>query len=111
MQELKQFWNASVERCGFILKSGEIVEVENISEAPEMEFEVSEEDLEKYYSEISATWHSHINSFSNLSLSDYHTFLGFPEFDHWIVSQYKTVRFYVENNAVFIGEVLPYEES
>jgi len=103
--KLSDFWNPEVERCGFILKSGEIVEVDNISEDPQNGFEVSEKDFEKYYSETAASWHSHTDDFANLSLSDYYTFLNLPEWDHWVISKNKCVKFSVKSNCVILEEV------
>ena len=111
MKELKQYWGSEFERCGFILKSGEIVEVTNIANNPEKEFQVSDEDFEKYYADTVASWHTHTDTFSNLSLSDYYTFLALPEWKHWIVSQHKTVQFYVEGKDVFVGEVIPHSDD
>ncbi|GFD70937.1 hypothetical protein KUL118_01770 [Tenacibaculum sp. KUL118] len=111
MGQLSNFWNAEKERCGFILKSGEVVEVENIAESPEEEFEVSESDFEKYYSDTVASWHTHTNDFSNLSLSDYYTFLSLPEWDHWVVSQHKSVKFSVKSECVILEEVVPHDND
>ena len=111
MNDLQKYWNSDEERCGFILKSGEIVEVPNIAPNPQHEFEVSEEDFEKYYSEVAASWHTHTNDFSNLSLSDYYTFQGLPEWDHWVVSKYKMVKFILKSGCVIIDSVVNYGDS
>lgn len=111
MKKLSDLWNDKAERCGFILKSGEIVEVDNIAEDPKNEFEVSESDFEKYYEDTVASWHSHTDDFSNLSLSDYYTFLALPEWDHWIVSKYKAVKFSVKSECVILEEVVPHGDN
>ncbi len=111
MKKLSDLWNDTAERCGFILKSGEIVEVDNIAEDPKNEFEVSEADFEKYYANAVASWHSHTDDFSNLSLSDYYTFLSLPEWDHWIVSKYKSVKFSVKSECVILEEVVPHGDD
>lgn len=111
MVQLSDFWNGDKERCGFILKSGEVVEVENIAEAPELEFEVSEEDFEKYYADTVASWHTHTNEFANLSLADYYTFLALPEWEHWVVSKLKSVKFSVKSGSVILEEVIPHGDD
>lgn len=111
MLNLKTYWNDKVERCGFILKSGEVVEVKNIAQDPTREFEVSDKDFEKYYSEVAASWHTHINDFANLSLSDYYTFLNIPEWEHWVVSKFKSVKFKVQDQSVILDEVIPHDND
>lgn len=111
MVKLSDFWSQDTERCGFILKSGEVVEVENIAEDPKNEFEVSEEDFEKYYPDTVASWHSHTDDFANLSLSDYYTFLNLPEWQHWVVSKHKSVKFSVKSEAVILEEVVPHGDD
>lgn len=111
MLSLKNYWDSEVERCGFILKSGEVIEVRNIAQDPTKEFEVSDNDFEKYYSEVAASWHTHTNDFANLSLSDYYTFLNIPEWDHWIVSKFKSVKFSVQEKCVILDEVIPHGDD
>lgn len=73
------------ERVGFILRSGEIVEVENICPQPTEGFEVRGEDLLRYHDEVVATWHTHPGKDSCLSASDYHGFRNYPYWDHYII--------------------------
>lgn len=73
------------ERVGFILSSGEVVEVENVSDDPENAFKVSLEDIIAHEANATGTWHTHPGETSNLSVSDYKSFLNWPTLDHYIV--------------------------
>lgn len=73
------------ERVGYILKNGEIVEVENICEDPENGFDVKGEDLLKWPPLAAATWHTHPGQTSNLSGADYAGFQYYPDLLHYIV--------------------------
>ena len=92
-----------LERVGFILKSGEIVEVPNVCAKPEEGFDVSGEDIVKYADTSVATWHTHPGGNNNLSVSDFNTFLNWPELDHYIVGTNGVRRYYVEQGEVLIG--------
>lgn len=95
------------ERCGFILKTSEIVEVQNIHHDPMHYFEVDDKDLEKYRDHIAATWHTHIHDSANLSAEDYQLFLKHPRWPHCIISSKNVWVYYVMNNKVFVT----YEDS
>ena len=73
------------ERVGFILSSGEVVEVENVSDDPENAFKVSLEDIIAHEANATGTWHTHPGGTSNLSVSDYKSFQGWPNLTHHII--------------------------
>ncbi|WOF44373.1 Mov34/MPN/PAD-1 family protein [Sphingopyxis indica] len=77
---------ASIERCGFLLKDGTLVEVPNVHSEPEKGFDMDSaamiEHLEK---PLVATWHTHPGGDPNLSQEDYAGFLNWPHLKHYIV--------------------------
>ena len=99
MQQLLEKLEGDLERVGFVLKDGEVVEVTNHSETPEVAFRVSMEDIEKYENDAIATWHTHPGSSKNLSVSDFYTFLSWPHLDHYIVGVNGVQRYYVDENG------------
>jgi proteasome lid subunit RPN8/RPN11 len=48
------------EACGFILNSGELIELDNRSTIPD-QFVISSQDYARYDEEIAAVWHTHAN--------------------------------------------------
>lgn len=104
---LRQKHDSFRERCGFILKTGEVVEVQNIHPEPMHYFEVDDTELEKYRDRIAATWHTHIHDSANLSAEDYHNFLKHQDWPHYIISSKNVWLYYVMNNKVFVT----YEDS
>lgn len=111
VKALRTYWSDRVERCGFILTNGQVIEVENVANNPETEFEIAESVFNEYADEIKATWHTHTGTNANLSLEDYLTFLAFPEYQHWIVSAKKTVLFGIEENSVVIQGVYHHDND
>lgn len=95
-------FEGDLERCGFILKTGEIVECDNIASDPKEAFEVSAEQILQFADEAVATWHTHPNQDYNLSYDDHQTFLCWPNLDHYIVGTNGLRRYYVENGDVLI---------
>jgi proteasome lid subunit RPN8/RPN11 len=93
------------ERVGFILPDGTIIEVQNISDEPEKSFDVRGEDLILYITEKQAiaTWHTHPNTPSNLSVGDYQTFLAYPKQRHFISGSDGLSEFYVEDGDVLVA--------
>jgi proteasome lid subunit RPN8/RPN11 len=73
------------ERVGFILGTGEIIEVQNVSASPRDSFVVRPEDILRYEDKISATFHTHPDTTSNLSDEDFQAFKDWPEFRHLII--------------------------
>ena len=74
---LNNLWNPRVERCGFILEKGEILEVENCHPQPSNSFAINPKELER--DDIIAIWHTHPTDDTNLSIEDYSAFLNFPQ--------------------------------
>jgi proteasome lid subunit RPN8/RPN11 len=99
----RQYWNARIERCGFVLLSGEIIEVNNIALDPEDNFEISFNDIEKYEGQIAASWHTHPRGSANLSQSDYQLFLQVPEWQHVVISKDEMTFYFEDEGCVFRG--------
>lgn len=99
---LIELYDPLVERVGFILKSGEVIEVQNICEKPEEGFDVSGEDIAKYGLDAIATWHTHPNASNNLSMNDHEMFLNWPELSHYIVGTNGVRCYVVEDGEVLI---------
>ena len=97
------FYDARVERCGVITKSGRIIELQNTSLTPELTFGISDTDIETYLPSTLAFWHSHPESTGNspnLSVDDYLTFLNYPQQLHIIFCYDKYIIYAVKNNLV-----------
>lgn len=75
------------ERVGFILRSGEIVEVKNVSNDPLNAFAVEPEELIRLEDEMVASWHTHPGVTSNLSGDDYAAFKSWPDLLHYIIGK------------------------
>src|SRR4029077_12020563 len=69
--KLKKFLTGDKERVGFVLKTGQIVDVPNVCLEPEKGFLVRAEDLLKYEGKVAATWHTHPQGTAVLSVGDY----------------------------------------
>jgi len=96
---LKEKLTDGPERVGFILESGEIVEVQNICHEAENGFEVSGTDLVKHQHAV-ATWHTHPSQDSNLSVNDYYGFRNWPEQTHIIIGTDGVSSYRVEGGRV-----------
>lgn len=101
-EQLLEKWNPLVERCGFILTDGEIVECENVDPNPEIFFEIGTDSIGQYRDRVSATWHTHTNTGPNLSAEDYQAFLSYPDWFHYIISDQEVWCFFVRNKAVIL---------
>jgi proteasome lid subunit RPN8/RPN11 len=104
MRSLSDFWNAHLERCGFLLRDGRLIEVPNIHEEPQLGFRVNPEDILNHETDIVATWHTHPHDGPNLSVADYRCFLNWPEWTHLIVHRGKVWAYYVEQNRVLLHD-------
>lgn len=100
MQELLKYLHGDKERVGFVLKDGSVVEVENQAAMPEDGFDVSGEDIFTHLDTAKATWHTHPNGTCDLSVGDYHSFLSFPDWSHFIVSPKGVREYVIEDGAV-----------
>jgi proteasome lid subunit RPN8/RPN11 len=92
-----------LEKVGFVLTNGSIVEVENICHDPENGFDVRGEDILKHEDSAEATWHTHPGCDSNLSVGDHETFLGFPHLAHYIIGIDGIRCFKVEKGRVLVA--------
>lgn len=99
-QLLLQFLTPGDERIGFVLKTGEIVEVANICQDPADGFEFSGADLLKYADDAEASWHTHPGLPSNLSVADHQGFLNYPDLIHYIVGEDGVAKYIVQKGRV-----------
>lgn len=95
--------DGSLERVGFVLKSGEVIEVENKCDNPEEGFDVSGTDIIRYSGDAVATWHTHPNVTANLSMNDYETFLNWSELDHYIIGTDGVVKYIVVEGELIVA--------
>lgn len=102
MNDLLDLLTPGNERVGFILKTGEIVEVDNVCDEPEDGFDVRGEDLLRYLPIATASWHTHPGTSSNLSVNDYETFLNHPNLDHFIIGDDGITKYVVRDGVVII---------
>jgi proteasome lid subunit RPN8/RPN11 len=84
--ELLEYYTLEgVERVGFILIDGSIIEVENISSTPYLTASVDPAFLVENEDRLLASWHSHPGATSQLSGDDYQAFSNWPDLKHYIV--------------------------
>lgn len=101
--QLLELYEGDKERVGFILPDGTIVEFNNICPEPTEGFEVSGEDILSIVDVAVASWHTHPQTKSNLSVGDFQTFLNYPNMRHFIIGTDGISEFYVEDNEVLIA--------
>lgn len=101
-EKLTEFLKGDEERCGFVLKTGEIVEVENICEDRQNGFQVKSEDVFKHLLIAEATWHTHPGASKNLSANDHQAFRNFPEWKHYIIGEDGVACYVVQNGMVIV---------
>lgn len=105
LDKLKALWAYAPERCGLILKTGEIVELPNRHPQPWDFFAIAQEDLDRYRLNIDATWHTHPKGTANLSVEDYLLFRDkLPAWFHYIISRDEVRCYYVRDNLVYSHE-------
>jgi proteasome lid subunit RPN8/RPN11 len=102
---LATFWVSDVERCGVILAKENIIELENIAEKPQLDFEVSDANFDKYKKSMKATWHTHPSCNANLSLADYEFFKSQPNINHFIICKNYVVCYKMTNGSLRIKQV------
>lgn len=96
-----KFWSPIEERCGFILKDGTQIEVPNVHSDPMNFFKIDQAEIDKYIGDIAIFWHSHPNNNLNLSLTDYFSFLAYPDHKHRIYnSQDQYAEYYVRRGFI-----------
>jgi len=105
LAKLHSYWVPDIERCGFVLTTGEILEAENIHNNPAEEFEICPSEFESYTDRVAAVWHSHPITNANLSLADYDTFDNFRNLTHIIVGQHEVISYKFKNSVLLIDEV------
>jgi len=98
--EWQKFINNSKERCGVVLKNGDVVELPNKHPEPERNFMIMADDIEPYLEELSALWHTHCDGSYNLSMNDYQLFVSKPELDQFIISDRGVALYRVDNGFV-----------
>lgn len=104
LNDLRARWNNQVERCGFILNNGEIIEVENIHPQPHLAFEINADVVIKYRDSACASWHTHPSTGPNLSVEDYLLFCQWPQWFHYIVSENDVWCYYIKDNRVILHD-------
>lgn len=100
---LLDFYDGDHERVGFVLKSGKIVECQNIAEDPANAFKVSAEEIMLHADKAIATWHTHPNADNNLSANDYEMFVNWGDLDHYIVGTDGVRHYQVHDGDVLIA--------
>ena len=73
---------------------------QNTCPDPRNGFQVSGDDLLRYDGQIVATWHTHPDASSNLSVGDYDSFMNWPEWRHYIAGDDGVAEYYVEDGAL-----------
>lgn len=106
LNDLKNFWVPSIERCGIVLRDGRIIELKNRSANGADEFVMDLEEFEGDHGEIVATWHTHPTTGPNLSVMDYLLFQSKPKWFHYIVAEQEVWCYAVKN-----GKVLVYDDN
>jgi len=101
MFNLASFWNPNVERCGYITKNLEVVELNNESLNPDNHFQMV---LPENTNNISHLWHTHPKGSANLSIDDYKAFVKLPQYKHLIISKDEIREYYVINGVVYQTE-------
>lgn len=103
MKDLFNFYEGEEERCGFILKSGEILELENIAENKTTGFQIDSKDILKYIEDLETIWHSHPKGSSVLSGQDMQCMLSWPDITHAIIGE-DMIRTYRVSDGAVINE-------
>lgn len=86
------------ERCGVVMESGEVIELENTHPDPQKHFIIMEEDLLK--PGVIGTFHTHPTTSANLSVADYYSFLAYPQLVHYILSSTEIWCFHTINGIL-----------
>jgi proteasome lid subunit RPN8/RPN11 len=98
------YYTPTIERCGVILDTGEVVELSNVSETPSETFEISDKDLASVKGAVTATWHTHCGDDPNLSLPDYEMFVEQSHLKHFIISlHYVVVYGFLTDTLLVLG--------
>jgi proteasome lid subunit RPN8/RPN11 len=105
MQNLFDLYEDSFEeeRCGFILKDGDLIELRNSHPEPTIGFEIDPKDTLAYIDQLAAIWHTHPQEPSVLSGEDKSCMEQWPDLKHYIVGE-DGVRVYVVKDGVVLNE-------
>lgn len=93
-----------LERCGLVLKSGRIIELENRHPRPANGFAISVSEMDRRYDKLAGTWHTHPHGNACLSQEDYLGFSGWPGLTHYIVGR-DEIRAYRADDDGVVQEV------
>lgn len=91
------------ERCGFILKDGNVIELKNIHAEPTVGFEIDPKDILAYIDQLDAIWHTHPQDSSVLSGEDKSCMQQWPDLKHYIIGD-DGVRLYMVRDGVVLNE-------
>lgn len=94
---------ATLERCGIVLKSGRVLDAENVHENPAKGFMIDPKFLRKHLNSMAGTWHTHPGQSSQLSQDDYLGFAQWPGYTHYIIGT-DGVRAYVADEEGMVSE-------
>lgn len=94
--KLKEYYHPKLERCGFVTRDNEIVEVDNLHQNPTNHFAIDD-----IPAEAVALWHTHPSGCCNLSVDDYHLFRRLPQLVHIIIG-HDIAYYYVDTDGSVI---------
>lgn len=101
--------NDTDERCGFLLKDGTIVPIDNVAFEPHLGYEMNSQQALPYVQAgtIAATWHTHPDGPPILSGEDYEAFLAWPDFEHYVIGRSKgkvvVTKYKIERGLVIVA--------
>lgn len=107
MKILYDYYKGNKERCGFILKDGSIVELDNIHPEPTEGFEIDPIEILRYVDDLKAIWHTHPDSSSVLSGEDKLCMEAWPDLEHFIVGEQDISSYTVKHGAVISDRKFP----
>ena len=90
------------ELCGVVLGDGTIKSVPNIHPDPHDNFAMDATVLDD--PEVVATWHTHPRSGANLTVSDYLSFMSYPDLRHYIISASEIWCYRMDNDILVADE-------
>jgi proteasome lid subunit RPN8/RPN11 len=96
---IRAYQNSAFETCGFVLESGDIVDVPNISEEPKTSFFMSPVGqfnfMKLHKNHILGVWHTHVNHCPWPSKEDeFGVLCGMPsDYYYWIVTMENVYQF------------------
>ena len=90
-KELISLWNSSVERCGYVMDTGEVVEAKNIASDPSKNFCMDIDDLIEIFCgkdprKVVGMFHTHPSNSTSPSKTDIIGWPGSRNLRYWIVT-------------------------